>query len=510
MAVNPIGDATDFIVEPQVRQVSPRTPDLSFLSDQALRDRVQAALDSVPLDLASGEPIRVAMRRVLLGPRGMPWDAGNEFLRSTSQRASEGTEASYASTLRMWLQYCSETSVNPVRVNFRSIIRYRDDVRFAQDGISGSTWNQNLAAFIWFAETAGGRGWCDPVPKRDWKALRVNELSLRTPRVVEQDQYLRFRTIGLQGQNLDGSFGSAAMSMQTAVRDTLFADFLLGHGTRRAEAAHLTLLDLPQRIPNRRTNVGYLPPNICKRLTGRNLEEDRSWVDRLRNYHDTEWLTTIEKAQSALRRLDRQDDLLVVAEVRNRFDVDTYLHLRGGKVRALVSLSKADRRRLVATPAVMRELAHEEGASMALRFVKDGWLIPLAVFPGTRNPMLTPGAWGQTFREANDRVDSTLRESDRPPTARVTPHMLRHTFAARWLAKELERISIADSDSARGLQDLDRAQIRRRFENPLLRLKNLLGHRSLSTTLIYLEPIAQQQSSSMPGKSWLELFLEGE
>ena len=135
--------------------------------------------------------------------------------------------------------------------------------------------------------------------------------------------------------------------------------------------------------------------------------------------------------------------------------------------------------------------------------------MPLAVFPGTRFPMLMPEAWGQTFREANYRVDAALRQAGLPTAPRVTPHMLRHTFASRWLVAELKRIAIADSDYARSLQDLDRAQIRRRFENPLLRLKNLLGHRHLSTTLIYLDYIAQQQSANMPGGSWLELFLEG-
>lgn len=50
--------------------------------------------------------------------------------------------------------------------------------------------------------------------------------------------------------------------------------------------------------------------------------------------------------------------------------------------------------------------------------------------------------------------------------------------------------------------------IRRRYYNPLLRVQALLGHRSLDTTMRYLQVLMQESRSVIPGgDSWTEAFL---
>ncbi|MFQ1000484.1 hypothetical protein [Modestobacter sp. SSW1-42] len=417
----------------------------------------------------------------------------------------------YASVLRMWVEERASRNKNPLAMTFDALREY-EQVRLDEDGISTTTWNGNLPALRWFADTAVRLGLMQPMSDRDWKDLRRSGTSVRMPRVVDPDTYARFRRVGLQGLTPDGHLSHAFHALKTPIRDALFADFLLIHGTRRAEACYLTLLDLPRRRAGYAFNVGYLPPAICKWGSGRDLEEQVHWVQRLAAYHDSEWLTTIAEAQKSLRRARDRGRLLVVTDVHDRFGRNTRLTIDGiSSRRSLVNLTKEQRRRLVCTGQVARRIGNESGMGRGMTQVQDAWVIPLAIFPGTRAPMLTPEAWGLTFREANDRVDALLRSghADVPDAERVTPHMLRHTFATQWLAHELERIAESDRDFAQVLATGDAAQLRRRYFNPLLRVKALLGHRSLETTLLYIDHIMrEQQAANMSGDSWIESFLE--
>ena len=128
---------------------------------------------------------------------------------------------------------------------------------------------------------------------------------------------------------LEGRMSKTSYALRTPLRDVLYADFLLLHGTRRAEAAHLTLLDLPLRRDDHARNIGHLPANICKWGSGREFEEVAVWAQRLARYHGSEWLTTISESQKKLRRLQRSQQLLVVTDVSDRFDRGTKLSIRG-------------------------------------------------------------------------------------------------------------------------------------------------------------------------------------
>lgn len=74
----------------------------------------------------------------------------------------------------------------------------------------------------------------------------------------------------------------------------------------------------------------------------------------------------------------------------------------------------------------------------------------------------------------------------------------------RWRS-EPDVAFLANIDAARRT---DTAMIRRRYYNPLLRVQALLGHRSLDTTMRYLQVLMQESRSVIPGgDSWTEAFL---
>ncbi|TCJ21642.1 site-specific integrase [Nocardioides jejuensis] len=389
------------------------------------------------------------------------------------------------------------------------LLEYRDDVRFEHSGIAPSTWNGDVAALQLFHDSAVGAGIIKSplMTARDWQRLRVADRSVRWPRVVEAEDYGRFRAVGLQGLDGHGRMTEAGLAMRTPVRDALYADFLVSHGCRRAEASHLTLLDLPARVPSRAFNTGFLPPEICKWGSGRELEESAAWASRLAVYQETEWFLTVEIAQSALRRLSSAGDLVVVTDVARRGQRDCGVLVKGLGWRRLATLSKRQRTRLVATPDIIRRLGAEPGAGRTLSMVRDDWLIPLAAFPGTRTPMVGPEAWSMTFREANARVAACQGRESR----RVTPHMLRHTFAVNTLSDLLRQVADADRAYLLNLDEArrtDTAMLRRRYQNPLLRVQRLLGHKNLETTLLYLQYLVQESQAAIPqGDSWIEHFL---
>ena len=84
------GPPGSFVVPPIVRRVRDREPDLSYLP-VGLRDRVSTALAAAPVNRRTGKPVELRLRRVILGPRGMPWEAGVAFMRRTAAGVAHKT-----------------------------------------------------------------------------------------------------------------------------------------------------------------------------------------------------------------------------------------------------------------------------------------------------------------------------------------------------------------------------------------------------------------------------------
>lgn len=481
-----------------VKTVPPNRLNLDQLSDE-MAAQVRKALAASPAVKAGSQ--------VFLLEDWEPWHEGNLFLHSIRAKA-EGTREVYASTVRMWVDYTLEAAIPPTKLNLDTLLEYRDAIRLEEE-CGASTWNNQLSHLKAAANAWAAQGLMKMPPNSIWSDLRVTDTSIGWPRVVEQDDYVRFR-FALQGLNLEG--GQAMREpLRTAMRDVLYSDFLLLHGTRRAEAAHLTLLELPPYTPRvacSPLDAAALPAIICKWGSGRNYQVHRRWAERLKTYHNTEWFQTIERAQRALRR---RDDLLIVCDVLNRWSPgEVRIVIEGGNASGLplVNVSKERRRRLVMRGELAQRLGREQGMGDQLQTVPSDWLVSLAIFPGTRTPMPVPESWGHTFREANERVRWLVQGREGPEPRRVTPHKLRHSFAVNWLQTRMDLIADEDREVAIHRANGDAARLRRRFANPLLSLKQVLGHRSLDTTLIYLRYVTEREDHTIIEEpSWIEHFL---
>jgi integrase len=90
--------------------------------------------------------------------------------------------------------------------------------------------------------------------------------------------------------------------------------------------------------------------------------------------------------------------------------------------------------------------------------------------------------WEEVFTAATERC----RRFDSSFPASVHPHMLRLSFAVgalRWLQQEAARVAINNAKAGDG-GVLARYQ---RSLDPLIALRDLLGHSSVSTTQVYLQ-----------------------
>ena len=113
------------------------------------------------------------------------------------------------------------------------------------------------------------------------------------------------------------------------------------------------------------------------------------------------------------------------------------------------------------------------------RLVEDGAALtwPLSAVGG---PMID---WSDVFARATERC-----RAFEPGFPRVTPHTLRHTFAVhtlrRLVSQTVRRVREHEDDPA-----LDVLAGYWRVHDPLLALRDLLGHASVTTTQVYLQAI---------------------
>jgi len=116
---------------------------------------------------------------------------------------------------------------------------------------------------------------------------------------------------------------------------------------------------------------------------------------------------------------------------------------------------------------------------------------------------VSPDGWSSMFRIANLRVRELRRRAGLREWRRVTPHMLRHSFSLNYLQGRLAEMRESRRDHP------DFATLQALMMHPLIDLKNLLGHSSMTTTLLYLREITRQDAAhDAKQHSWIESFLE--
>ena len=408
------------------------------------------------------------------GPR--PAVAVNRWLRElpSSGAPAAGTWAVYARVLRDWMEFCAGhgTAVFAEREQLKAVLSayavYRADgqehARFA-----AATWNRHVSVLSCFYQWAVAEGHARGVPFSYAQAqvrygdvvreAQVNLARRRTPkrhvtiRYLEADFAALF--IAALGGLGPGGVADSGYRGRELSRNAAIGQLALASGLRRQEFSYLLVYEIPQLPPSPgRLPVPFpVPAGVTK---GRKYRT--TWIDypSLEAVHQYAGLDRAAAADgSRWRPPQRWGEALVVGEP------DAAGGRVGGRRVRWDQLRPGQRRRLVAP----------DGGSCLLAVRCDGG-------PFT--------AWESVFTRTSDRI----RRRFEPRFPHVYPHRLRHSFALATLERLVSGYYaqaaglVAATGSGRGPDAALALYLAK--ADPMMVLRDLLGHSSVVTTEAYL------------------------
>ncbi|HEY2833836.1 MAG TPA: site-specific integrase [Sporichthyaceae bacterium] len=425
--------------------------------------------------IPEGMPFLVDADLLLEDGPGAPRSASvvNRWLRElpASGAPAPSSWESYARAVKEWAEFLTEHGVGLFDTRDRlkaGLSRYAEHRAAgpARARFAASTWAQHMSILSLFYRWALEEGFAEaePFSYRSARALfagtgrrvRVNLAVRRTPKPHVTIKYLEpdfvelFRK-GLRGLAPDGS-RDTGFSGREMTRNAAIGDLALATGLRLGEFTNLLWWEIPA-LPPAPTAIPIpfpVPGSITK---GRKFRTTWISYDALAGLHDYLHLDRAAATEgSGWRPPPRWGEPLRVS------DPDARGGWINGVRRAWVSLTPAERRRLVAP----------EGGSGLLAVKGDGG-------PFT--------AWATVFERTADRIRARFE----PRFPHVHPHRLRHSMAMQTLeylvtghyrlAARLARDTDADAALVLYLTKAD----------PLLVLRDLLGHSTVLTTEKYVK-----------------------
>ncbi|KQP01946.1 tyrosine-type recombinase/integrase [Leifsonia sp. Leaf264] len=434
-------------------------------------------------------------------PDGMPFVLDDDFtpveeintwLRSLPQRGchSPRTWSGYADDMVAWASFLQERGKSVFdghEALVQAVAHYRE-VRLQGDPdgpyelLGPSAWNRAVAAMENFYSWAVDERRIVSKPfrykqVRVWQGALAGETTqknlakaragspLATMRHLEVDFADMFIKVGLGGELLDGK-PDLAFRGRLAARNRALGHLVRRSGLRRQEFSNLLVWEAPRSLGPFSDYVALpVPRTIAKGAHARVTWATNEALDDVRTYIDLERAIAVEGSDWMPERP------LHVEEPNERSGI-----VNGRRV-TWAKLSIQHRRRLVGP----------NGGSALL-------------FVSSNGSPVEENNWRYTFASAADRC----REFS-PTFPDVTPHMLRHTFAMETLTA-LTRGALSRAERlarVTGADPLLMAILRR--NDPLLVLRDLLGHKHLSTTEVYL---AAQDATTVLTDAELDLLEE--
>jgi integrase len=264
-----------------------------------------------------------------------------------------------------------------------------------------------------------------------------------TLRWLEPDRLAFFLAVGLGGLLPDGSEDSAFVG-RNAARNRAFGELLAASGVRAQEGSYLLVHELPAADgPRDRLVALNVPGAIAKGGVPRRTIVSTAALRMIESYVRIE-RSAVGGGWSPAGALEVRDTTADGGCVEGRW-------ARWGAV-----------------DVHARARLAENGAAIT-------W--PLSAVGG---PMVD---WSDVFARATERC-----RAFEPGFPRVTPHTLRHTFAVhtlrRLVSQTVRRVREHEEDPA-----LDVLAGYWRIHDPLLALRDLLGHASVTTTQVYLHAV---------------------
>ncbi len=400
----------------------------------------------------------------VLGEDGSPDRVANRWLASLPAHGcgSRATWRAYALNWAEWARFLQERGVVPLAATADEVAAFYSAQRLDRGGVGvgRATWNRKVAALESFYRWAIDRGLITSSPfayREAWarggdgvvRSVRRNLAKERagrphaTLRWLESDRLAFFLTVGLGGLLPDGR-EDPAFGGRNAARNRAFGELLATSGLRAQEASFLLVHELPAAAgPRDRLVALKVPAAIAKGGVPRRTIVSTAALRMIESY--------VRLERSAGRRTWSPSGALRVDDAT----------ADGGRVEG----------RLVRWTTV--------DVHARARLVEDGVAVTWAS-SGAGGPMVD---WSDVF----DRATERCRMFD-PGFPRVTPHTLRHTFAVhtlrRLVSQTVRRVREHEADPA-----LDILAGYWRVHDPLLALRDLLGHASVTTTQVYLHAI---------------------
>ncbi|WJM17161.1 site-specific integrase [Microbacterium arborescens] len=337
--------------------------------------------------------------------------------------------------------------------------------------VSGRTWDREVSAQNRFFRWQFSRSHVaeNPIPQRHSRpgprsvARSVEQTAATYSHDARREHvhwlpaasYRTWRDVGVRGYTTD-ALPDPSFRGRWAARNAAFTDLMVRTGLRLTEQASLLAPEIPS-APTSGYNRFWLGSAVAKWGSERWIYAPASVLREIAEYV----------------RVDRRD-VIESARARGRYEHSTgpLLDPDTGVVTTRAGGGLLSRTRIANLPPSERAriMGEAEGGAepAALWLTEDG--APVSVSP-----------WKDLFRQANDRCAA------RGLALRAHAHLLRHTFAVLTL-EQLQRGHIA---ALAGLKSEQRTHYVRVFGDPLDWVRRALGHRSVTTTQIYLHALEE-------------------
>ncbi len=442
---------------------------------------------------------------ILIDPDGRCDIRLSEFFRSPHfSRLSLSTRTSYASDIRMWLEYLASRGKSWIDASSADVDTYwmwRSRRDLNANAVSGSKINRELAAIMllyrWGSHRTRAHVPFDPVEREfltsprstGTKSSPVRSRNVVAERVkwVTPRTYRLWRSIGIEGYTLEG-LRDPSFRGRNALRNRAMADLLFSSGLRITEGASLLTLELPAKSPHAAgLNEAHLPAAIAKGCHPRMwylFDDATSMVD---SYIHTSRMASMDRA----RRTGRYKDAARLMVTDIRIGSDTIKLKHSGRWRSHDDIEIADR--------------------LCLFTDGDNGPEPLWLWLSESGMPLPVAAWSDVMSDGNNRVDRAFQRARRTGhmdaktrAPRLSPHSLRHSFALYMLIALHHAIDTRAGHTPSGGYNEER--YRMAWET----VRDLLGHRHESTTRErYLAPLNGVRLRSLIGESDMQRALSG-
>ncbi|WP_410673174.1 hypothetical protein [Amycolatopsis sp. cmx-4-68] len=287
------------------------------------------------------------------------------------------------------------------------------------------------------------------------KVQQVNQAVRRTPKAHVTIKYLEreFADLfvnGLRGLTPDGAEDPTFRGWELA-RNGAVGELALATGLRMQEFSNLLVHEIPA-LPPQRTELPIpfpVPEGVTKGRKFRTTWISYDALAAVHRYIELDRAMAVEG--SSWRPAEKQGGALVVSEADARGG-----RIDGDKV-AWPSIRPAERRRLVSAG----------GGSLLLAVRSDGG-------PFT--------AWNTVF----ERTSARIKKRFEPRFPHVWPHRLRHTFAIQTIERLVSGYYVEVAKTELATRGDDALALYLTKADPLMVLRDLLGHSSVMTTEAYL------------------------